>query len=89
MAKIYQLTREHVINTDLKTAWEFLSSPKNLDTITPDDMPFEIITDVPDKMHNGLLIEYRVGIPILGSQTWLTEIKYVKEGFSFMDEQRS
>ena len=88
MAKIHQLSREHVIKTDLETAWEFLSSPKNLDAITPDDMPFEIITDVPDKMYNGLLIEYRVGIPILGSQTWLTEIKYIREGHSFVDEQR-
>lgn len=88
MVKIHQLTREQIIDTDLDIAWEFISSPKNLDTITPDDMPFEIITDVPETMYNGLLIEYRVGIPILGRQTWLTEIKHIRERHSFVDEQR-
>lgn len=88
MAKIYQLTREQVIDTDLDTAWNFISSPKNLDAITPDDMPFEIITEVPEVMYNGLLIEYRVGIPILGWQTWLTELKHIRERHSFVDEQR-
>jgi ligand-binding SRPBCC domain-containing protein len=33
-------------------------------------------------------LEYRVKVPLLGWSTWLTEIKYVQEGVSFMDEQR-
>ncbi|MFQ3226447.1 MAG: ligand-binding SRPBCC domain-containing protein [Lentimonas sp.] len=88
MAKIHQLYREQIINTDIAIAWDFISSPKNLDAITPDDMPFEIITDMPDKMYDGLLIEYRVGIPIIGRQTWLTELKHIRPGHSFVDEQR-
>ena len=88
MPKIHQIHREQVIDTDISTAWEFICSPKNLDAITPDDMSFEIVTDVPDKMYNGLLIEYRVGIPILGRQTWLTELKHITPGRSFVDEQR-
>jgi len=88
MPKIYTLQREQVIATDLETAWDFISSPKNLDAITPDDMPFEILTEVPERMYNGLLIEYRVGIPILGKQTWLTELKHIREQHSFIDEQR-
>lgn len=39
-------------------------------------------------MYNGLMIEYRVGIPLMGKQTWLTEIKHVRENHSFVDEQR-
>lgn len=39
-------------------------------------------------MYNGLMIEYRVGIPLMGTQTWLTEIKHVRENHSFVDEQR-
>jgi ligand-binding SRPBCC domain-containing protein len=39
-------------------------------------------------MYNGLLIEYRVGIPLLGKQKWLSEIKHIREQHSFVDEQR-
>ena len=85
MPKIYQLHREQVIATDLETAWDFMSSPKNLDAITPDDLSFEIITEVPEVMYNGLLIEYRVGIPLLGKQTWLTELKHIRNNHSFVD----
>jgi ligand-binding SRPBCC domain-containing protein len=88
MPTIHQLYREQIIDTNLDAAWDFISSPRNLDAITPDDMPFEIITDVPEKMHNGLLIEYRVGIPLIGKQTWLTELKHIRERHSFVDEQR-
>ncbi len=88
MPQIQQLIREQIIATDLSTAWDFISTPKNLDAITPDDMPFEICSEVPDTMYNGLLIEYRVGIPLLGKQTWLTELKHIREQHSFVDEQR-
>jgi ligand-binding SRPBCC domain-containing protein len=88
MPAIQELSRQQTIQTDLKTAWEFISSPKNLDAITPDDMPFEIISDIPEKMYDGLLIEYKVGIPLIGKQTWLTEIKHIREQHSFIDEQR-
>lgn len=88
MAKIYTLFREQIIPTTLDRAWDFISSPQNLDKITPPDLSFEIITPLPEKMTNGLLIEYRVGIPFLGKQTWLTELKHIKERHSFVDEQR-
>lgn len=88
MPTIHQINREQIIDTDLQAAWEFISSPKNLDLITPDDMLFEIVTEVPETMYNGLLIEYRVGIPIIGKQTWLTELKHIREQHSFVDEQR-
>ncbi|MGB0744946.1 MAG: SRPBCC family protein [Opitutales bacterium] len=88
MAKIHTLFREQVIKTDIERAWQFISVPANLDAITPPDMSFEIITDIPEVMYNGLLIEYRVGIPLMGKQTWLTELKHIREGHSFVDEQR-
>lgn len=88
MPSIHTLYREQIIDTDITRAWDFISAPANLDAITPPDMSFEIITDVPKVMYNGLLIEYRVGIPLLGKQTWLTELKHIKEGHSFVDEQR-
>lgn len=88
MPKIHSLSRTLVIQTDIDRAWKFISSPANLDLITPPDMRFEIITEVPEVMFNGLLIEYRIGIPLLGKQRWLTELKHIREGHSFVDEQR-
>jgi ligand-binding SRPBCC domain-containing protein len=88
MSKIYQLFREQTVSTDLDTAWDFICSPRNLDLMTPDDLSFEILTDLPDTMFEGLLIEYRIGIPFLGKQTWLTELKHIRERQSFVDEQR-
>lgn len=88
MTTIHTLYREQTIPTEIDRAWEFMSAPANLDAITPPDMSFEIITPVPEKMYEGLLIEYRVGIPILGKQSWLTELKHIREGHSFVDEQR-
>lgn len=88
MAHLYQIYREQLIDTDLKAAWRFISNPENLSAITPDDMEFTIVSAVPPKMYEGLIIEYRIGIPLLGKQTWLSEIKHIKEGHSFVDEQR-
>jgi len=88
MRKIHRLFREQTISTDIDRAWQFISTPANLDTITPPDMRFDIMTQLPETMYDGLLIEYRVGIPFLGKQRWLTELKYIREGHSFVDEQR-
>ncbi|MGZ0706895.1 SRPBCC family protein [Coraliomargarita sp. W4R53] len=88
MPKIHRLHREQTIATDLQTSWDFIRTPQNLDRITPDDMAFEIVSEVPEQMYDGLLIEYRVGIPVIGKQTWLTELKHIRERHSFVDEQR-
>lgn len=88
MPRIHKLDCEQTVNTDLDTAWDFIRSPQNLDRITPDDMPFEIVSQLPDTMYDGLIIEYRVGVPFVGKQTWLSEIKYIRDRHSFVDEQR-
>ena len=87
MPKIHNLERSLTLPTDLDTAWEFIVLQET-STITPDDMSFSILTDVPEVMYDGLLIEYRVRIPLIGSQRWLTEIKHIKDRHSFVDEQR-
>lgn len=89
MPTVYEVKREVTVQTDLETAWDFIRSPSNLNKVTPDDMDFEIVSDLPDAMFEGLLIEYRVGIPLLGKQTWLTELKHIRERHSFVDEQRT
>ncbi len=85
---MYQLKRTQIVNTNLDNCWRFFSSPHNLSKITPSYMGFVVKTDVPDTMHEGLMIEYTVrplfGIPM----NWVTEIKTVRENVCFVDEQR-
>ncbi|MBM3452945.1 MAG: SRPBCC family protein [Bacteroidetes bacterium] len=85
---MYQLKTTQIIPTDMKECWDFFSSPKNLKTITPDYMGFEVLVDIPEKMYAGLMIEYEVK-PILGFPIkWITEITHVDEMKFFVDEQR-
>ena len=85
---MHHLKQSQTLPVDRKVLWEFISVPQNLNKITPPDMAFEIIGEQPEKAYAGLLLEYRVKVPLLGWSTWLTEIKYVEDGVSFMDEQR-
>lgn len=77
------------IPVSAEKAWEFFSSPANLETITPAGMGFRIISrHHGDKMYAGQLIEYKVK-PLLGIPVyWMTEITQVKEPEYFIDEQR-
>jgi ligand-binding SRPBCC domain-containing protein len=84
---IYTLQKETVLGCSLETSWEFLRNPKNLNLITPPDLHFQIVTEVPEEMFNGLLIEYSIRIPGIGRQRWLTEIKHLQPYRSFVDEQ--
>jgi len=69
-------------------AWDFLSDPKNLKTITPDYMGFNILSGADRTMYPGQIIQYIV-TPVAGIPTkWVTEITHVKEGEYFVDEQR-
>ncbi|MBI5403458.1 MAG: SRPBCC family protein [Ignavibacteriae bacterium] len=86
---MHKLEKKQRLPIDIKTAWEFFSSPKNLSKITPSYMGFNITSELKnEKMYPGLFITYRVrpvlGIPI----TWVTEITEVSEGNYFIDEQR-
>ena len=85
---MHHLKQTQTLPVDRKVLWEFISVPQNLNKITPPDMAFEIIGEPPEKTYAGLLLEYRVKVPLLGWSNWLTEIKYVEDGVSFMDEQR-
>jgi ligand-binding SRPBCC domain-containing protein len=85
---MYQLQRELVLNSPAGDLWNFLANPVNLNTLTPPDLHFEILSRLPQRMHNGLLIDYAINIPLFGRRRWLTEIKHIEEGLRFVDEQR-
>tara|TARA_R110002073_G_scaffold139232_2_gene289289 strand:- start:66605 stop:67072 length:468 start_codon:yes stop_codon:yes gene_type:complete len=85
----YQFSQEQKVNTTIDELWAYISSPKNLQEITPDYMGFEITTtNLPEKMYAGMIIGYMVR-PLLGIKTtWVTEITQVVEKEYFVDEQR-
>ena len=85
---MHTLEREIILNAPAHKVWEFLATPANLNELTPPDLKFEILSDLPERMHNGLLIEYAICIPRFGRHRWLTEIKHIEKGSSFVDEQR-
>lgn len=85
---MYQLKRTQFIKTEMAEAWDFFSSPKNLQVITPPYLGFEIQSELPEKMYPGLFISYKVS-PVLGIKlNWTTEITHVNEPHFFVDEQR-
>lgn len=86
--KIYRLHRIQKLPITPQQAWDFLSDPKNLKTITPDYMGFHILSGADRPMFAGQMIQYIV-TPILGIKTkWVTEITHVVDKHYFVDEQR-
>ncbi len=85
---MYILERSQFLPVAVEKVWDFIKDPANLDIITPTDLKFSIVTPLPDDMYDGLIIEYRVTVPIFGRQQWVTEIKHIRRQQSFVDEQR-
>jgi len=83
-----KLLQEQYLPISLTEAWDFFATPKNLNELTPPDVVFEILSEQPEKMYEGLFINYRVrplwNIPLF----WCTEITHIHEGEYFVDEQR-
>ena len=84
----YQIKRTQQLNCGIDAAWEFFSSPCNLSAITPEDMNFTIVTQVPNEpVYEGMIIDYVVsplwGVPL----KWRTMISQVCKKRSFQDHQ--
>jgi len=85
---VYRLSSKQKLPITVDKAWEFLSSPKNLKTITPAYMSFDIVSGADRPMFAGQIIQYIV-TPVLGIKTnWVTEITHVVDKQYFVDEQR-
>lgn len=86
--RLYQLHSKQVLPITRKEAWDFLSDPGNLKTITPDYMGFHIRSGAEKAMFPGQIIQYTVTPLPLFSTRWVTEITHVLEEAYFVDEQR-
>jgi ligand-binding SRPBCC domain-containing protein len=86
---VYRLRSRQRIPVSLEVAWQFFANPRNLASITPPALGFELRSSPPPEIYSGLIIVYRVRplfhIPV----TWVTEITHVVERSLFVDEQRS
>ena len=85
---IHVLETSQIIQASLGRAWDFFSDPRNLAKITPPELDFTILTALPERVYQGMMIEYRVR-PLLGIPVrWVTEITHVEPEKRFVDEQR-
>lgn len=83
------LKRVQILPLSLEEAWEFFSSPYNLEKITPPDMKFRVIPPEPEpSMRPGMIIQYKVRPFPMVPLRWITEITHVERPFLFVDEQR-
>jgi ligand-binding SRPBCC domain-containing protein len=86
--KIYHLYRSQHLSLTIEEAWQFFSSPYNLNDITPDFFHVTVTSKVPEKIYAGLMISYRMkavfGIPM----DWLSEVSHCDEPKRFVYEQR-
>ena len=85
---MYFLNREIDLQVNSVELWNFIATPRNLNQLTPPYLNFRILSEPPQEMFDGLLILYEVTVPRFGKQRWLTEIKHIRAGLSFVDEQR-
>jgi ligand-binding SRPBCC domain-containing protein len=86
--KVHCLERAQMLPITPEEAWDFFSSADNLEAITPPELGFEILSGR-GRIHEAQIICYRVRILPGIRVRWVTEIKAVKEGRSFVDEQRA
>jgi ligand-binding SRPBCC domain-containing protein len=85
---IHVLHHRQIVPASVADCWAFFSDPRNLAEITPPELDFRILSELPPAIHAGMMIEYRVrplfGVPV----SWLTEITQVEKERRFVDEQR-
>lgn len=73
----------------MQEAWNFFSTPVNLQAITPADVDFNITSGTEGRIYEGKIITYELKIFPLLKTKWVTEITFIKEEDYFIDEQRS
>lgn len=87
-SSMHVIKTEQLLPISLDEAWRFFATPNNLNAITPADMKFEILSEVPAQMYEGLLITYTIKPFLNIPMRWVTEITHIKHQQFFVDEQR-
>jgi ligand-binding SRPBCC domain-containing protein len=82
----FTLIRTQIVDRPLEEVFEFFSNARNLATITPTWIRFDIVTPEPIEMSAGTTIDYLIklhGIPM----KWRSEITAWEPPVRFVDEQ--
>ena len=82
----HTLRREQWIPRPLEEVFAFFSNSRNLETITPHWLGFQVLTPGPIRIAAGTRLRYRLrwrGLPV----TWITEIRRWEPPFRFIDVQ--
>jgi hypothetical protein len=83
---IQRLVREQVVAAEPDAVFDFFSRARNLETLTPPWLRFEVLTKEPIEMRRGTRIEYRLrlhGVPL----RWVSRIEEWHPGRGFVDRQ--
>ncbi len=83
---MHVLIKDTTINRPLNEVFDFFSKVENLNSITPPDMHFKILSPLPIHIQKGTLIDYKIkvnGIPF----KWKTEISEWEPPYRFIDKQ--
>ncbi len=86
---IHRFESEQKLPISKEEAWGFFSSPRNLEEMTPDWMGFRIVSLPSDQIFEGEIIEYEVRLFPGFWKRWISEIRGLREGVSFVDDQIS
>lgn len=86
---MYKLHFSQKLPIDAEEAWDFFSSPANLEKITPPDLDIKIQNHNENKnSYSGQIITYTVR-PLWNLKfEWVAEIVAVQKPFYFIDEQK-
>ena len=85
---VYTFSCTQVVQLPIEACWSFFSAPANLAKITPPSLRFTVRSELPAKIHPGLMIRYTVSPLWNIPMTWITEITQVRGMDYFVDEQR-
>ena len=87
--RVHRLTQSQSLPICLEEAWAFLSNSKNLNEVTPPEFRFQTISGGDAPVYPGQIIVHRMRLAPFVWGNWVTEIKHVDPGKSFVDEQRA
>lgn len=85
---IYLLKATQQLPATLDEAWNYFATPANLQTITPENIGFEITSGDTGDIYPGKIITYQISILPLIKNKWVTEITHIAYKKYFIDEQR-
>jgi ligand-binding SRPBCC domain-containing protein len=87
--KVHSLNHKQWLPIPVQETWAFFSSPRNLEEMMPSSRGFKIVSLPSESLYEGEIIEYSVKVFPGVWIPWISEVKALKEGESFVDDQIS